>query len=212
MFRSRLTPPFSVSAQDPNDAFQWQGNTGSGFQNLQRRSIRGNNNKSTEHQQFNFGKFGLHLPLSNQQCGLLYYANRLPNGCTEFEFRAPGKFRFEGFPNPALRFHIAVWQSGKGEFQSYTLSNVQILGQGMLNSSSTPLNIDFYSLGSYQISVGGSSIFASSKSNFFMEFWNFWAFFPAVAPALASATLPAARCGGSRRLAAAGSAEAGLWA
>ena len=155
------TATFSVSAQDPNDAFQWQGNTGSGFQNLS----NGGQYAGTTTNQLSISNLTLansgytfRCQISNVACSANSQQASLtvvPNS----SFANQGSSDLRVFPNPAQDF-IAVWQSGKGSSVPYTLSNVQgqILGQGMLNSSSTPLNIGFLPPGSYQISVGGSSI------------------------------------------------------
>ena len=155
------TATFSVSAQDPNDAFQWQGNTGSGFQNLS----NGGQYAGTTTNQLSISNLTLansgytfRCQISNVACSTTSQQASLtvvPNS----SFANQGSSDLRVFPNPAQDF-IAVWQSGKGSSVPYTLSNVQgqILGQGMLNSSSTPLNIGFLPPGSYQISVGGSSI------------------------------------------------------
>lgn len=152
---------FSVSSQDPNDTFQWQGNTGSGFTNLS----NGGQYAGTTTNQLSISNLTLansgytfRCQISNLACSANSQQASLtvsPNS----GFGNEGITELRVFPNPAQDF-ISVWQSGKEGALPYTLTDIQgrILSKGTLNPGSTLLNIGFLPASSYQISVGGSSI------------------------------------------------------
>lgn len=152
---------FTVGSQDPNDTFQWQGNSGSGFTNLSNGGqYAGTTTNTLSISNLTLANSGytFRCQVSNLACSTNSQQASLtvsPNS----SFTNNGSSEFSIFPNPAHDV-ILVWQYGKKVSDSYTLSDLQgrILGQGRLNPGSTSLNIEFLPAGTYQISAGGSAI------------------------------------------------------
>jgi len=155
------TATFSVSSQDLTDMFQWQGNTGSGFQNLSnggQYSGATTNQLSISNVSLANSGYIFRCQISNMACSTNSQQATLtvsPNSSFGDEVSTV----FSVFPNPAQDF-ISVWHSGKVGSMPYVLTDVQgrILEQGKLNPGTTTLNIGFLPVGSYQISVGLSTI------------------------------------------------------
>jgi len=155
------TATFSVSSQDPNDLFQWQGNTGSGFQPLS----NGGQYAGTATNQLTISNLTLansgytfRCQISNVACSAnSQQASLTVNSNSGFGNDENANLRV--FPNPANGL-ISVWQSGKEGTVAYTLTDLQgrILRQGLLAPGSTLLNIGMLPSASYQITVGESSI------------------------------------------------------
>jgi hypothetical protein len=150
---------FAVASQDPNDAFQWEENPGTGFQPLS----DGIKYAGTATSQLTVANIALsdngnayRCQISNGACTVQSQSALLTvNPNSGWEGDEPLAVRL--FPNPASNF-ISVWQSA-GQVKS-NVSILDLNGKVLISSNLfeelTTLNIEFLPSGMYQLLVGNS--------------------------------------------------------